>query len=117
MKSNVSINLYKNNRRNSSYENVSSIFKDNKYTMILDEVKTIISKDIVIRENDSYKFTLDINNKTATYLLKEKNMLFDILVENVSVNYKKTNIIIEYKLESDDEVTKIEIIDKEEKNE
>lgn len=117
MKKIISFYLYKDNRRNISYENITSILKDNTYTMILDGIKTVISKDQLIRENEEFTFTLDINNKTATYLLKEKNMLLDIKVEKLDINNLESKIIIEYKLESDTDTIKIEIIEEEDENE
>lgn len=119
MKKLITLNMHKQddkNRRTMEYKDIPCMYTNNTYTLFLDEVKTIINEDQLIRENNEFKFTLDIKNKTALYLLKEKNMSFDILVEEINIKENKSNIILEYKLESDSEKTIIEIIEKEEEN-
>ncbi len=119
MKKFITLNLYKEqakNRRKIEYSNIPCIYTNNTYTMILDDIKTSINEDLLIRENNEFRFNLDIKNKTAIYLLKEKNVSFDIKIEKINIKKEKSNIILEYKLESDEEKTIIEIIEKEEKN-
>ena len=102
--------LYKNEKLLKKYENINIISKDNRHSLIIDDTKTIISKDNIIRENNEYRFELDITNKKATYLLKDKNAMFDIDVERISYNNEKNITIIDYKISSDNENTKIELI-------
>lgn len=112
---NINVSLYKNNRREMNYNNIKAIHRDNSYSFIMDEIKMFINNDLLTRENNEFKFRLDIANKTASYLLKEKNMLFDIEVEKVIITNEDNKIILEYKISSDEEEFKIII--EENKNE
>ncbi len=117
MKKIITFNLYKENRRINQYKDIKCLYTNKTYTLLLDDVKTSINQDLLIRENNEFKFTLNIKDKTAFYLLKEKNMTFSIKVEKITSKFDKSNLILEYKLESDEENTKIEIIEKEDINE
>lgn len=61
------------------------------------------------RENDEFRFILDTNEEEATYLLKETNTLLDIKVERCNFKRKRNQVIIEYQLETDDCLNKIEL--------
>ncbi len=109
MKKIITLNLFKERRLEQEYKGIKAIYKDGEYILSLDGVKTIISNTRFTRETNEYKFELDIKERKATYLLKEKNMSFDIEVEKVEYKSKKDNIILEYKISSDEETFKIEI--------
>ncbi len=109
----INITLYKNNRRTNKYEDIKAVVTKDSYLFHLENVKTSINNQYFTRETDEYMFKLDLINKTASYLLKEKNMLFDIEVEMLNISDDKK--IIEYKISSDEEQTKIII--EENKNE
>ncbi len=102
--------LFKNDELLKKYEDINVISNDNRHSLIIDNVKTIISKENIVRENNEYRFDMDIIKKKATYLLKEKNTLFDIEVEELNYIDDKTKTIIEYKISSDEEKTRIELI-------
>ncbi len=114
MKKLITLNLYKEKRLEKSYKDINAIVDNDSYIFMLEGVKTSINNTVFTRETKEYKFTLDIKKKEATYLLVDKNMLFDIDVEKINFQNKKNNIILEYKLSSDDENFKIEIIVKDE---
>ena len=115
MRKNINVSLYKNNRREINYNNINAISKEDSYSFIMDKIKMFISDDLLTRENEEFEFRLDMKNKTASYLLKEKNMLFDIEVEKINIQKDNNTIIIEYKISSDEEEFKIKI--EENKNE
>lgn len=117
MKKIITLNLYKKYRLENEYKNIKTIEKDDEYIFSLDGVKTIIGENRFIRENNEFKFVLDIKERNCTYYLKEKNMFFDIEVERVMYKKEKNNIILEYKISSDEEIFKIEINEKDDINE
>ena len=109
MKKIITLNLFKADRLENEYKDIKTIVKDSEYIFSLDGVKTIISPTRFTRETEEYKFNLDINERKATYLLKEKNMSFDIEVEKIKYKIENNIIILEYKISSDEETFKIEI--------
>ena len=109
MKKNITLNLFKENRLEQEYKDIKAIEKDGKYILSLDGVKTIISETRFTRENNEFRFELDIKERICTYFLKEKNMSFDIEVEKVMYKKENSNIILEYKISSDEESFKIEL--------
>ncbi len=117
MKKIITLNLYKEKRLEKSYKDIKAIVNNDSYLFLIDDVKTSLNSNFFTRETEEYKFTLDIKKKEATYLLKGKNMLFDIEVEKINFKLGKNNIILEYKLSSDEEVFKLELIVKDEINE
>jgi len=109
MKKIITLNLFKERRLEQEYKGIKAIEKDCEYIFSLDGIKTILSPSRFSRETEEYKFNLDIKERKATYLLKEKNMSFDIDVEKVEYKTEKNIIILEYKISSDEESFKIEI--------
>ena len=109
MKKIINLNLFKERRLEQEYKGIKAIEKDCEYIFSLDGVKTILSPTRFTRETDEYKFNLDINERKAIYLLKEKNMSFDIEVEKIKYKIENNIIILEYKISSDEETFKIEI--------
>lgn len=107
MKKIINIKLYNNDQIVKEYNNVNSIHKDETYTMILDDVKTIINKDYLKRETNEYEFVLDINKKNAIYTLKMNNTSFDIDVEKVMYKCIENNIILDYEISSEEGHLKI----------
>ena len=73
-------------------------------------------EECVIREIKE-EFNLDIEERKATYLLKEKNMSFDIDVEKIEYKKENNKIVLEYKISSDEETFKIEINEEDDINE
>ncbi len=112
MKSRITLNLYKERRLEVSYTDINALINNATYSFILDGVKTTLNNEEFTRENNEFRFNLDIKNKQATYLFKSQNTLFDIDVEKI--NFKKDNntIILEYKISSDEEEFKLELIEK-----
>lgn len=117
MKKLITLNLFKERRLEQEYKDIKAIEKDSEYILSLDGVKTIIGETRFIRENNEFKFELDIKERKCTYYLKEKNMSFDIEVEKVMYKKENNNIILEYKISSDEETFKIEIKIKDDINE
>lgn len=117
MKKLINLNLFKERRLEKVYKDIKAIEKDNEYIFSLDGTKTILSPTRFIRESNEYKFTLDIKEKKCLYYLKVQNMSFDIEVEKVMYKKDKNNIILEYKISSDEEKFKIEINIKDDNNE
>ena len=73
----------------------------------------LLSADFVElnKEDDSSIFYLSTKDNVITsyVLLKDLNARFDIDVEFYSIDYKDNKYILEYKLYTDDEKTRIEI--------
>ena len=117
MKKIITLNLFKERRLEQEYKGIKAILKDSEYIFSLDAVKTVISPTRFTRETDEYKFNLDIKERKATYLLKEKNMSFDIEVKKIEYKKENNTIILEYKISSDEETFKIEINEEDDINE
>ena len=103
MKKIITLNLFKERRLEQEYKGIKAILKDSEYIFSLDAVKTVISPTRFTRETDEYKFNLDIKERKATYLLKEKNMSFDIEVEKIEYKKENNTIILLYNISSDEE--------------
>lgn len=114
MKRPITLNLYKERRLEMSYKDINALVNNSTYSFIIDGIKTTLNDEEFTRENNEFKFNLDIKNKKATYLLKEQNTLFDIDVEKIDFKKVNNNIILEYKISSDESELKIELIDKDE---
>lgn len=117
MKKVITLNLYKERRLDKVYQGIKAIKKDSEYIFSLDGVKTTLNENLFVRENNEYKFELNIKEKKALYLLKEKNISFDIEVEKIEYKIEKEVIILEYKISSDEEKFKIVIKEEEDLNE
>ena len=107
MKKVINISLYKNRRLELESKELVAFYSDNKYTFFIDNIKTILSDTVLIRENDEYLFKLDIIGKKCTYLLKPNNVTFDIDVEKISYEKEKNEIRLIYKITSDEEVIEL----------
>lgn len=112
MKKTITLNLYKERRLEASYDNINALVNNSTYSFILDGIKTTLNSEEFIRENNEFKFHLNIKEQQATYLFKEKNTLFDIDVERINFKKQKNNIILNYKISSDEEEFKLELIEK-----
>lgn len=117
MKRPITLNLYKEHRLEMSYVDINALVNNSTYSFIVEGIKTTLNNEEFTRENNEFKFYLGIKNKKATYLLKEQNTLFDIDVEKINFKKENNNIILEYKISSDENEFKIELIDKGEINE
>ena len=73
------------------------------------EIKLDESNVYLKKETSEYIFILDSKKEHALLTLKKENISFDILIEYININNKDNIYTIEYKLESDEENTKIEI--------
>ncbi len=109
MKKLLNLRLYKAKKIENEYLNIKALYNNNTYTFKIDGIKTIISDKIFTRENNEFKFTLDLINKEGLYLLKESDILFDIDVLKLSFKFTERNIILEYRLSSDEDDIKVEI--------
>ena len=117
MKKIITLNLFKADRLENEYKDIKAIEKDGEYIFSLDGVKTVFSPTRFTRETEEYKFSLDIKERKASYLLKDKIMSFDIDVEKIVYKKEKSTIILEYKISSDEEIFKIEINEEDDINE
>lgn len=109
MKKIINLSLFKNKRLELEEKNIAALFNAEKYTFIINDVKTSLSQDYFTRETQEYLFTLNIQNKKCTYLLKEKNMTFDIDVEKAIYERRRRITKLVYKIASDEEEFEIEI--------
>ena len=105
------INLYKNKELDKSYKDIKGLKNQNCITLILDDVKTIIKDNELIRENNEFKFNINLKTKESKYLLKEHNLTFKIEVIESNIEIKEKEIIINYLLETNEELITITIIE------
>ena len=106
------INLYKNKKIDKSYKNIKGIYNNNNIRLIIDNIKTIIKKNELIRENDEFKFTIDFAEKTSNYSLKEHHLEYDIEVIEAKIERNNKEIIINYKIETNEELITIKIVER-----
>lgn len=106
---NMNLKLYKSNKIELEYSNIKALNKEESISFIIDNIKTTLNNDFFIRENNEFKFVLDIKNKSCIYIFKEKGMTFDIAVENLYFKRRFNYICLIYKIETDEEELKIEI--------
>ena len=109
MKKKINIKLYKENRLEKEYNNILAVVNKESYKFIIDDINTIISDSHFQRENDEYKFKIDFVNNEAYFLLKENNSKFDVEIEHFNIDKKEQELILEYKISSDEEIFKIHI--------
>lgn len=110
MKKKICIKLYRNNKLDKEYKDVIGLEINKGLTFFLDEIKTTITEEELIRENKEYAFKLNFIKNECTYYLKENNMLFTIKVLEKSFYLQKENsIMIKYHIETEEEPLKIEI--------
>lgn len=117
MKNFLEIKLFNDDILTNNYYHIKYELKDEVYNFKIDDVNTYISKNNFIRENNEFKLDLNIKDKKCTYLLKEKELLFDIDVYFVEINFNKNKIVLKYKISTDEGLFKAEIIREDENNE
>ena len=117
MKKIIDLYLYKEYRLDQDFKDIVAIEKNLEYIFLLDGIKTVLGPTRFVRETEEYKFELNIKEKTGLYLLKSQNMKFDIEVEKIMYKKDNNNIILEYKISSDEEIFKIELLIKDDNNE
>ncbi|MBR1417132.1 MAG: hypothetical protein IJ572_04870 [Bacilli bacterium] len=104
--------LYKNNNLKIFKNNIAYFKKHDKILFVADNEHFSISiKNNYLdleKENDDSIFKLSLNNSSIK--LKKHNITFNILIEDISIKINGNKYIINYKLESDEELTTIEII-------
>ena len=110
----LDLKLYKNDNLKIFKNNIAYLQNFDKIVFVVEEEKFIIEKinDNLqfIKENIDSKFLLVIGKKAESIiLLKEPYLEYKVKVEHCNYEYKDKKIIIEYKLESDEEKTLIEI--------
>lgn len=109
----INMKLYKDDNKYYDLNNINVFLEDEIIKFDIDGIKNIFDlRDygcIFIRESDEFKFVLDTNEEVSTYHLKETDTLLDLKVERCNFKRKKNNIAIEYQLETDDCLNKIEL--------
>lgn len=84
---------------------------DNKYKFYLDNIMNYIyitDRLIFIRQNDDYKFSLEISEKpTCTIELIKENKIFDVNVQNANYKLDNKKIELNYLIETDEGEHKI----------
>lgn len=108
----LNFKLLKNNIINIEKNNVAYLKKVDKILFEMDESKyeLSISNNNMYFIKESTDSIIKISNNSSIIYLKEHNVTFDINVEYLKYKIIDNKYIIEYKLESDAENTKIEII-------
>ena len=109
----INFKLYKDNEKYYDLKDIDAFFEDNIIKFLIEDINMSFELQeygcIFTRENDEFRFILDVIEQQATYLLKETNTLLDIIVERCNFKRRKDIIVIEYQLETDDCINKIEL--------
>ena len=107
---NLDLIVYKNKSIKISKNNIAYLKNNDKILFEVDGDKFEINfKNFSLKkENNDSVFYID-NNKSSLKL-KEINQTFDIKIESININKDDNKYIINYKLESDEELTSIKII-------
>ncbi len=110
----LNFTLYKQDNIQLLKNNVAYFEKIDKILFEVDdstfELK-VDNKDIYLKkETSEHEFILDSKKEHALLTLKQENISFDILIEYINIDIKDNIYTIEYKLESDEDFTKIEIV-------
>lgn len=114
----IDMKLYKDNEIFYDLNDIKAeVIKKDDYEIISFEVENIknvidVYNDgcILYRKNDEFEFKLDTIKNESTYFLKEIDSTFDINIEKCEYENIENKIIIEYKIETDEVVNKIEIV-------
>lgn len=109
MKKSINIILYEKNKIIKKYNNIKAIYEEDKIIFNIDNIKNTLTSAHYIRENNEYLFDLNINKKECILTLKEHNITYDIKVTKAEYTTSDKNITLEYKIESNEEVLKIDI--------
>ena len=110
MKTRISFNFFQNEcLKINTKDLMAKLSRTNKTIAFeVDNFKNIISYEnknmYFIRENEEYKFKINFNNKKAFLKLKKYDNI-DINVLDCNFQKQNDNIIISYKLETDDCIT------------
>lgn len=91
------IELYKDNEL---IFKKNGMLKDKFY--IFDNIKYDYINNILIREDDDFKYCLNFNEKEAIVTIKQNNFNLDLSLEIKSINLNKNLHEIIYKIESDE---------------
>lgn len=108
----LSLKLLKNEEEILNKENISYRIKKNDIEFVCDDVNYIVRISNIdaffVRESEEFKFVLDIRNNECFYKLKETNTLLEIKVLQCSAIILENKFIIEYELETEEGLNKIE---------
>ena len=88
-------------------DTINIIKNNNKISFIHKDVKNIINNNSYTRENKEYRFNIDCNNNKSLYLLKEKNIEYDIKVYDSYIEINDNRITIFYHIETNEKPIKI----------
>lgn len=69
-----------------------------------------MKKQLFIRENEEYKFVLDIKNQTCCLNLKKENHELDVEVDYATLRIENSKCQLEYLIETTDEKVKLDLI-------
>ena len=111
----LTFKLFKNNNLKNIQNNVAYSKNFDKIVFELDSnvFNLTLNTDFIdfLKEDESSIFYLSTKDNliTSYVLLKEVNARFDIDVEFYSIDYKNNKYILEYKLQTDDDKTRLEI--------
>jgi hypothetical protein len=106
MKKFLNIKLYKDDVLTNEYKHVNSYYNEN-VTFTTDNIHSKITDTSFIRENEGYKFNINLIKKTAYFLLKEKDVKLIIKVFESSIKRTKNKIEIMYRTETEEPTTRI----------
>ncbi len=88
-------------------ETINIIKNNNNISFIHKDVKNIISNNTYTRENKEYRFQIDFNKNKSLYLLKEKNIEYEIKVYDSHIDINNDKITIFYHIETNEKPIKI----------
>ena len=98
----ANIKLYKND--DLVFEKRGVLLED-KY--VFENIFYDYGNNILVRENDDFKYLLDFKNKIASVELKAHNYSLDLKINTISMDLNDTKHIITYSIESEDNAVNI----------
>lgn len=108
----LSLRLLKNEEEVLKKNNLSYRIKKNDIEFLYDNISYIVRISnldaFLVRESPEFKFVLDIRNQKCFYNLKETNTLLEIEVLKSNAILLENKFIIEYELETDEGLNKVE---------
>ncbi len=108
----LSLKLIKNGNEILKIDNLSYKIKKNIIEFFYDNVTYMVKisniNSFFVREGNEFKFVLDMMNNKCFYKLKETNTLLEIKVLKSESLIKDNNFLIEYELETEEGVNKVE---------
>ena len=93
------LKLYKNDKLELSLKGIKEEEK-----CLFDNIIYDTNKNLLIREDNDFKYTLDFNKKGVMIELKEYNQLLKMILKNVEIKISKKGLRVKYIIETEESI-------------